>query len=90
MTSPTPGTQLTGANATFTWTAGAGPTQYELWLGTTGVGSSNVYNSGQLTTLTTSATNLPATGGILYARLWSRISGNWQAVDYTYTESTTP
>jgi hypothetical protein len=21
----------------------------------------------------------------LYARLWSRINGNWQSIDYTYT-----
>ena len=81
---------LTGSGATFSWTAGVGPTQYELWLGTTGVGSSNLYNSGPLTTTSASVIGLPTNGVTIYTRLWSMISGVWQSTDYIYTEAGTP
>ena len=88
LTSPTPGTQLGGSGVTFTWTAGTAVTRYSLWLGTTGVGSSNLYNSTPpLTTLSTTVTGLPITGGTIYARMWSEINGVWQSTDYTYTAS---
>jgi hypothetical protein len=90
LTTPAPGSQLSGANVTFQWTAGAGPTQYQLWLGSTGVGSNNLSNSGTLTTTSTSVTGLPTTGATIYARLWSRIDGNWVATDYTYIAATGP
>ena len=85
---PTPGSVLTGPDVTFTWTAGSGPTAYELWVGSTGLGSSDLYNSGSLTAITTSAsvTGLPTTGAKVYVRLWSRINGLWQSTDYTYLE----
>ena len=88
LTSPAPSGQLPGANVTFSWSAGAGPTSYELWLGTTGIGSANLYNSGTLSGTTTSAsvTNLPTNGVTIYARMWSKVSGVWQSIDYTYTE----
>jgi hypothetical protein len=70
---------------TFTWTAGSGPTAYELWLGSTGVGSSNLYNSGSTTATSANATGLPTNGSKIYARLWSKISGVWQSTDYSYT-----
>jgi len=93
LTSPTPGTTLTGTSATFTWTAGSGVTKYEFRLGTTGRGSSDVYNaSGTSTTALSSPliTNIPAFGVTLYARLYSYINGAWQYNDYTYIESGTP
>jgi hypothetical protein len=90
LTSPAPGSLLAGSGATFSWTAGSGPTQYELWLGTTGAGSNNVYNSGPLTTTSANVALLPANGVTLYARLWSMLSGVWQSTDYTYTEAGTP
>ncbi|HWG21331.1 MAG TPA: hypothetical protein VG225_12445, partial [Terracidiphilus sp.] len=88
--SPAPGSTLTGTSATFSWTAGVGVKMYELRLGTTGPGSSDVYNvSGTTTTALTSPliTNIPAYGVTLYARLYSWINGGWQHNDYTYTES---
>jgi len=87
MTSPAPGSILTGASATFNWTAGYGVTQYNVHIGTTGVGSTNVATSGSLTTLNYTASNIPTIGGTLYVRLYSFISGAWQYVDYTYTEA---
>ncbi len=90
MTSPAPGSMLSGSSATFSWTAGSGPTQYELWLSSVGVGQSEVYNSGAVTATSASVSSLPVNGVKLYARLWSRINGNWQSIDYTYTEAGTP
>jgi hypothetical protein len=85
MISPTPGTTLTGANVTFTWSAGAGVTAYLLELGTTGVGSQNLFNSGGKVALSANVTGLPTTGGTVYARLYSKIAGAWVYTDYTYT-----
>jgi hypothetical protein len=87
LTSPTPGSTLTGSTATFTWTAGTGVKDYDLYVGTTGVGSSNIKISGGLTAQTYTVTNIPITGGALYVRLLSLVSGVWQSVDFTYTEA---
>ncbi len=93
LTSPTPGSTLAGASATFTWSAGVDVTLYEFRLGTTGWGSSNLYNSAETaTTALTSGvvSNIPTTGATLYARLYSKINGAWQYNDYTYKEFGTP
>jgi hypothetical protein len=88
MSTPAPSSTLTGTSTTFTWTAGTGVTQYSLHVGTTGVGSTNIATSGSLTTTSYTVSGIPATGGLLYVRLYSLISGAWQYTDYTYTEST--
>jgi len=85
MTSPTPGSTLTGSSATFTWTAGTGVTQYDLHVGTTGAGSSNIFG-GTVTGQSKTVTGIPTTGGMLNVRLYSLINGVWQYNDYTYTE----
>jgi hypothetical protein len=90
LTTPTPGSAFTGTSESFTWTTGNGVTLYALYLGTTGVGSSNLYNSGHITATSTTVTGLPAIGATVYARLWSYISGAWQSTDYIYTESGMP
>jgi len=86
MSTPAPGSTLTGSSATFTWTAGTGVTQYTLHVGTTGVGSDNISAPGALTGTNYTVTGIPTTGGMLYVRLYSLISGAWQYTDYTYTE----
>lgn len=90
MTSPKPGSTVTGPSVTFTWTAVSGVTNYQLWLGTSGPGSSSLFNSGSTTATTATATDIPAYGATIYARLYSEVGGKWQWVDYTYTESGTP
>ena len=85
MSSPKPGTVLPGSSVVFTWTAGTGPTAYQLLLGTTGVGSHNLYNSGPTTATTETVNGLPTNGVTVYARLWSYINQKWQTIDYTYT-----
>jgi hypothetical protein len=95
LTGPAPnvGTQL-GANPTFAWSGGVGVRYYELYLGSTGVGSSNLFYSGDLPStasgVTVTGPGLPSNGVTVYARLYSYINGAWQHNDYTYVESGTP
>jgi len=70
----------------FNWTAGTGATQYNLWLGLSGPGSSSLYTSGWQTTTSATVTKLPAKGAKVYARLYSLVYGVTQYNDYTYTE----
>jgi hypothetical protein len=84
LTSPTPGSVLTGSSATFTWSPGDGATEYMLYLGSTGVRSNNLYNSGPTTATSVNVTDLPTNGETIYARLYSLIGGAWRSLDYTY------
>jgi hypothetical protein len=86
LSSPAPGTTLPGPVVNFTWQPGTGATGFKLWLGSTGAGSSNLYNSGTLSPGTFSETvTLPTNGVTIYARFWSMVSGAWQYLDYTFT-----
>jgi len=86
MVSPTPGSQLTGTTATFTWAAAAGATGYTLYVGTT-AGAHNVafVNAGTQTSATVSG--IPALGFTLYVTLYSVLQGVYQQRAYTYIES---
>jgi hypothetical protein len=85
LTSPVPGTTLAGAAVTFTWTATSGASGYSLWLGSTGVGSHNLYDSGETTGTSATVKGLPTNGGKIYARLNINFNGIAQHVDYAYT-----
>jgi hypothetical protein len=85
--SPAPGGTLSGSSVTFSWTSGAGVSAYELWLGTSGLGSSSLYNSGGITANSVKVTGLPTRGATIYATLYSDISGVWTPVYATYTEA---
>jgi hypothetical protein len=85
ITSPAPGGTMTGTSATFKWSAGAGPIEYQLWVSALGVGKNELYNSGATTAHTKTVTGLPITGGKLYVRLYSKVGSTWLYVDYTYT-----
>ncbi|MGD0548680.1 MAG: Ig-like domain repeat protein [Terracidiphilus sp.] len=88
MLTPASGSTFTGANATFTWTTGTNVSGYWLYAGSTGPGSTNIYNSPVLTT-TANVTKLPIYGQTVYVRLLSKINGAWQYKDYTYTAQNT-
>ena len=90
LTTPTPGTTLSGSSVTFDWTAGAGTTEYALKLGTTGAGSSNVYNGVAATALSASVTGIPTNGVTLSAQLVYKQNGVWKTLNYTYKEATGP
>ncbi|MGA3264045.1 MAG: chitobiase/beta-hexosaminidase C-terminal domain-containing protein [Terracidiphilus sp.] len=85
LTTPTPGSQFLSSSVQFIWTPGNTATHFELWLGSTGVGSSNLYNSGNVTVTTETVNGLPTNGATVYARLYWIINGTWQYADYTYT-----
>jgi sugar lactone lactonase YvrE len=88
LTSPAPGSMLAGSSATFIWTAGVGATEYDLWLGFNGAGSSDLYSSGVTTATSATLTGLQTKGTTIYARLYYEIAGVWHHLDYTYTEAT--
>ena len=85
ISSPTPGSTLSGSSATFTWSAVPGATDYWVYVGTTGVGSSNVFlNSSAITATSQAVTGLP-TSGKIYVRVYSFVGGYWTSTDFTYT-----
>jgi hypothetical protein len=90
LTSPTPGSKLTGSSQVFTWSPGTGVTKYMFHLGTKGAGSDNLEILGSTTATSVNVTGIPTDGVTLYARLYSEIDGAWQYADYTYTEAGTP
>src|SRR5208282_357272 len=85
ITSPSPGSTLSGSSVTFNWTAGTGATAY--WLDIGGAaGGNNYYSSGNLGNVLTATVNgLPTNGGPVNVTLYSLVSGQWLSNAYTYT-----
>jgi hypothetical protein len=81
---PTPGTTLSGSNVTFDWDAGNAASQYWFYVGTTGVGSADIYSASAGTAQSVNVTTVP-TSGTVYVRLWSLLPTGWSFNDYTYT-----
>jgi uncharacterized repeat protein (TIGR03803 family) len=88
LTTPAPGSTLTSRNVTFAWSAGSGVTAYWLYVGDTGVGSSDLFNSNSITVTSINVTGLPTIGATLNVRLWWAFGNAWQYADYTYIEAT--
>jgi hypothetical protein len=85
LTTPTPGSTLSGSVVTFDWKAGSGATGYWLDIGSV-AGGNQYYQSGNLgNVLTTTVSGLPTNGGTVYATLYSLINGSWISNAYTYT-----
>ena len=85
MQTPIPGSTLSGAVQTFTWSAGSGASAYWLDVGST-MGGNNYYQSGNLgNVLTTTVYSLPADGSQIYVTLWSLVGGQWYYNEYNYT-----
>jgi hypothetical protein len=85
MTSPVPGSPLSGRTVNFQWAANGVPvTQWWLYLGTS-QGASDFHNSGSLgTSLSTTVTGLPTDGSIIFARLWYLLASGWKKIDAQY------
>ncbi len=85
ITSPTPGTTLTGALTTFTWTAGSGGVaRYYLHIGTS-LGAGNLVNMG-VGTNTSATVTLPTNGTTIYVQLETHLGGTILENNNTYTE----
>jgi hypothetical protein len=89
MTSPVQGSKLTGSTATFNWSAGDGPTEYLLYVGTA-PHSDNLALVRPTTALSATVTNLPTVGAPIYVTLFSLLNGTWVSQAYTYTEAGAP
>jgi hypothetical protein len=88
ITSPSPGSTLSGLPVTFTWTAGTGATAY--WLDVGPACGNGSYFGKNVGTMTSQAvTGLPTNGSAICVRLWTLLAGNWQYNDYSYTASGT-
>ena len=85
LTSPVPGSALPGTGVTYTWTAVTGATDYELFLGSTGKGSYNLYYSGNTLAISATVGGLPTNGETVYARLFTKFNGVTEYNDYVYT-----
>jgi len=90
MTSPTPGSTLTGSSTTFTWTQSDGI--LENWLTVGSRRSTHSYfNSNSLGVATScTASGLPTQGQVLTVRLWYRAASGWAFKDYHYRAVVTP
>ncbi len=86
ITSPTPGSTLTGSTETFSWADGGSVvTEWWLYVGTS-PGERDIYNSRSLGTATSDTVSvLPINGATLHVRLWFRINGEWKGTNFTYT-----
>jgi hypothetical protein len=82
---PVANSSLTGTGLTFQWLSYPSATNYLLQLGST-EGSNNYLDTGTLSssTLSYSASSLPADGSTVWARWWYYVSG-WSYIDYSYT-----
>jgi Subtilase family len=83
LTTPAPGSVLSSASVTFGWTAGAGVSQYWLYVGST-TGGNDLFDHSAGSSLSTTVNNLPRDGRTIFVRLWSLTSGGWRFNDYTY------
>jgi subtilase family serine protease len=86
--SPAPGSTLTSASTTFSWSAGTGGvTGYYLHVGTS-PGAADLVNIGPLSGTSTTV-NLPTNGATIYVQLQTVINGTTSLFNsYTYTEFT--
>ncbi len=85
LTTPVPGSSLSGSSVTFGWTAGSNATSYWIDIGST-VGGNQYYQSGNLgNVLSKAVTGLPTNGTTVYVTLYSLIGGAWISNRYTYT-----
>ncbi len=83
LTSPAPGSRLSGSQATFAWSPGQGAAEYFFYVGTS-KGGNNIYAASTGLNTSTTVRSLPTNGSTLYVRLWTRSGSTWQYTDYTY------
>jgi hypothetical protein len=82
MLSPVPGATFTSSSVTFNWSAGSA-TAYFLFVGSSLHGA-DIYNSGIVTVLSKTVSNIPTDGRTIYVTLGSKVNGSWTTNSYTY------
>lgn len=86
ITSPNPGSVLSGSDVTFSWTAnGADVRNWRLYVGST-QGARDLHDSGKLNASRTSRNvrRLPTDGRVIWVQLRFDIGGSWQSADFQY------
>lgn len=84
ITSPAPGSQLSGGQAAFAWAPATGAIQYFLYVGTT-QGGNTLFGASQALATSKTVTGLPVNGSTIWVRLWTRnAAGAWSFNDYSY------
>ena len=87
ITSPEPGSTLSGSKVTFSWSDnGTSVSEWWLYVGKS-LGGSEIHNSGSLGSSTSTTVNgLPTDGSTVYVRLWWLKNGLvWLYLDFKYT-----
>ncbi len=80
---PTDGSVAVDATQLFRWTPPHNSDAQELRVGTS-AGANDLFDSGEIVTTSTSVSGLPTTGP-LYARILSRVNGEWRHKDIGFT-----
>jgi hypothetical protein len=89
LSSPKAGSVLSGSSVTFSWTPGSGVTAYALWVGVTGVGQRDIFDSGIISLTSITVPKLPTNGATVYVAVYSEINGVWTPINYTFTAAKT-
>jgi hypothetical protein len=84
MSSPVPGSVLTGANVTFTWLPGSAARSYQLDIGSV-IGASDLYRNNVGLATSQAVTGLPVDGSGVFVRLTTNLGTGPISKDYTYT-----
>ena len=84
---PPPGSALSGAVETFSWSAARGAHQYWLRVGSSRDGG-DIYNQSVGTSLSATVSGLPTDGRTVYVRLSALHHRHWRRSYATYTAST--
>jgi hypothetical protein len=85
VTTPAPGSTLSGSTVAFSWAPGTGTAQaYWLDVGTA-VAQGNIYGANVATALSHTVSGIPTAGQTIYVQLWTMIGGVWYPNRYTFT-----
>src|SRR5262249_2556379 len=84
ITSPTPGSVLASSSVTFTGGHTAADLEHWLYVGSTGVGSFNLFNQDLGSGHSATWSGLPA-GSTIYVRYWTLFGSGWVFSDQQYT-----
>ncbi len=82
LTSPAPGSTLSGSQVTFRWSSGSGALEYFFYLGTS-AGANNLVGRSVGTGQSLTLSGIPTDGRTLYVRIWTRTASGWHFNDYT-------
>jgi uncharacterized protein YkwD len=83
MVSPKPLTQLSSSTVTFEWKTGSGIEEYKLDIGSS-PGGTDIFSSAVGVSGRATVSGLPGFGKSVFVRLWARVAGTWQYIDYAY------